>query len=217
MATSAAERATVHLPPTPTLAATIAALSTAVDLKPSPIVVANAAFAFDTMIAQVKKRNAAPQLAASLALDSAFVQLWLGWSVAKSMDAMAKQAAEKPPEKSVEKPADESASKLAATKQTDNSVEKAQSLIAAAVAYEPLTDETRARFDGWIALRTRDAAKAKTILAPIAANDLASSSALRWLATTSVKRKKRRAFCSRSLGQRRRRRSDFGRARGFTN
>ncbi len=115
MATSAAERATVHLPPTPTLAATIAALSTAVDLKPSPIVVANAAFAFDTMIAQVKKRNAAPQLAASLALDSAFVQLWLGWSVAKSMDAMAKQAAEKPPEKSVEKPlekpADESASK----------------------------------------------------------------------------------------------------------
>ena len=178
MATSAAERATVHLPPTPTLAATIAALSTAVDLKPSPIVVANAAFAFDTMIAQVKKRNAAPQLAASLALDSAFVQLWLGWSVAKSMDAMAKQAAEKPPEKSVEKPlekpADESASKLAATKQTDNSVEKAQSLIAAAVAYEPLTDETRARFDGWIALRTRDAAKAKAILAPIAANDLAS-------------------------------------------
>ncbi len=174
MATSAAERATVHLPPTPTLAATIAALSTAVDLKPSPIVVANAAFAFDTMIAQVKKRNAAPQLAASLALDSAFVQLWLGWSVAKSMDAMAKQAAEKPPEKAAEKPADESASKLAATKQTDNSVEKAQSLIAAAVAYEPLTDETRARFDGWIALRTRDAAKAKTILAPIAANDLAS-------------------------------------------
>ncbi|MEI7877153.1 MAG: hypothetical protein WCI96_04430 [Planctomycetota bacterium] len=174
MATSAAERATVHLPPTPTLATTIAALSTAVDVKPSPIVVANAAFAFDTMIAQAKKRNAAPQLAASLALDSAFVQLWLGWSVAKSMDAMAKQAAEKPPEKSVEKPADESASKLAATKQTDNSVEKAQSLIAAAVAYEPLTDETRARFDGWIALRTRDAAKAKAILAPIAANDLAS-------------------------------------------
>lgn len=174
MATSAAERATVHLPPTPTLAATIAALSTAVDLKPSPVVVANAAFAFDTMIAQVKKRNSAPQLAASLALDSAFVQLWLGWSVAKSMDAMAKQAAEKPPEKAAEKPADESASKLAATKQTDNSVEKAQSLIAAAVAYEPLTDETRARFDGWIALRTRDAAKAKAILAPIAANDLAS-------------------------------------------
>ena len=178
MATSAAERATVHLPPTPTLATTIAALSTAVDAKPSPIVVANAAFAFDTMIAQVKKRNSAPQLAASLALDSAFVQLWLGWSVAKSMDAMAKQAAEKPPEKSVEKPlekpADESASKLAATKQTDNSGEKAQSLIAAAVAYEPLTDETRARFDGWIALRTRDAAKAKAILAPIAANDLAS-------------------------------------------
>ncbi len=166
MATSAAERATVHLPPTPTLATTIAALSTAVDVKPSPIVVANAAFAFDTMIAQVKKRNAAPQLAASLALDSAFVQLWLGWSVAKSMDAMAKQDAEKP--------ADESATKLAATKQTDNSVEKAQSLIAAAVAYEPLTDETRARFDGWIALRTRDAAKAKAILAPIAANDLAS-------------------------------------------
>jgi|GEM_PF-970619 len=166
MATSAAERATVHLPPTPTLATTIAALSTAVDVKPSPIVVANAAFAFDTMIAQAKKRNAAPQLAASLALDSAFVQLWLGWSVAKSMDAMAKQDAEKP--------ADESATKLAATKQTDNSVEKAQSLIAAAVAYEPLTDETRARFDGWIALRTRDAAKAKAILAPIAANDLAS-------------------------------------------
>jgi len=170
MATSAAERATVHLPPTPTLATTIAALSTAVDVKPSPIVVANAAFAFDTMIAQAKKRNAAPQLAASLALDSAFVQLWLGWSVAKSMDAMAKQDAEK----AAEKPADESATKLAATKQTDNSVEKAQSLIAAAVAYEPLTDETRARFDGWIALRTRDAAKAKAILAPIAANDLAS-------------------------------------------
>ena len=169
MATSAAERATVHLPPTPTLATTIAALSTAVDAKPSPIVVANAAFAFDTMIAQVKKRNSAPQLAASLALDSAFVQLWLGWSVAKSMDAMAKQAAEKPADESVSKQSAEQSDK-----QSDKSVEKAQSLIAAAVAYEPLTDETRARFDGWIALRTRDAAKAKAILAPIAANDLAS-------------------------------------------
>ena len=169
MATSAAERATVHLPPTPTLATTIAALSTAVDAKPSPIVVANAAFAFDTMIAQVKKRNSAPQLAASLALDSAFVQLWLGWSVAKSMDAMAKQAAEKPADESVSKQSAEQSDK-----QSDKSVEKAQSLIAAAVAFEPLTDETRARFDGWIALRTRDAAKAKAILAPIAANDLAS-------------------------------------------
>lgn len=173
MATSAAERATVHLPPTPTLATTIAALSTAVDAKPSPIVVANAAFAFDTMIAQVKKRNSASQLAASLALDSAFVQLWLGWSVAKSMDAMAKQAAEKPADESASKQSAEQSDKQS-DKQPDKSVEKAQSLIAAAVAYEPLTDDTRARFDGWIALRSRDAAKAKTILAPIAANDLAS-------------------------------------------
>lgn len=52
------------------------------------------------------------------------------------------------------------------------SLDKAQSLISKAGDGGPLTAEARARFDGWIALRQNDAAKAKALLAPVAEADL---------------------------------------------
>ncbi|MFM2164172.1 MAG: hypothetical protein RL325_609 [Planctomycetota bacterium] len=52
------------------------------------------------------------------------------------------------------------------------SLDKAQSLISRAADGGPLTESARARFDGWIALRQKDAAKAKSLLEPIAEADL---------------------------------------------
>ena len=56
----------------------------------------------------------------------------------------------------------------------DGDIEKAQAWIDSAALSEPLSDAARARFDGWLALRRKDAAKAKELFAPIAENDPAA-------------------------------------------
>ena len=52
------------------------------------------------------------------------------------------------------------------------SVDKAQSMISKSADYGPLSEAARARFDGWVAFRQMDLAKAKSLLEPIAGSDL---------------------------------------------
>ncbi len=49
--------------------------------------------------------------------------------------------------------------------------DRAQILVQKAGTLAPLSDDAKARFDGWIALRRKDAAKARELLAPLAAKD----------------------------------------------
>ena len=51
-------------------------------------------------------------------------------------------------------------------------VDKAQAMLSRAAEFGPLSDAARARFDGWAALRRKDAATAKSMLAPLAEADL---------------------------------------------
>ena len=133
MAMTSEERAEAHLPTMPSLATALAAMSSGTGVGAAKVAVANAAFAFETLLEQMAKRNADPAAVATTALESAFVQLWL-----------------------------------------DGSTDKAQSMITKALEYGPLADAARARFDGWIALRKDDYARAKELLQPLAEQDLSA-------------------------------------------
>jgi len=130
MAMTPDEREKIHLPVSPVLATTVAAISNGIGRPRAEITVSNAAFAFKTVLDQMAKRGAPKDDMATVALQSAFVQLWLG-----------------------------------------GPVDKAQELMSRAADGGPLTDSARARFDGWIALRQGDAARAKTLLEPVAEAD----------------------------------------------
>ena len=125
------EREKIHLPAAPALSTTVAAIAQSISHPSASVAVSNAAVAFDTVMDQMGKRSAPKAEIALVALQSAFVQLWLG-----------------------------------------GSLDKAQSLITKAADGGPLTPDARARFDGWIALRQNDAARAKTLFTPIAEADL---------------------------------------------
>ncbi len=132
IAMSLDERKQVHLPTAPSLATAIAAMTT-IEHEQSTIAVQNAAFACDTVLDQLAKREVAPEVRATVALQSAFVQLWL-----------------------------------------NGPLEKAQAMLSKAAEYTPLADEARQRFDGWIALRQNDLARARELLAPLAESDVAA-------------------------------------------
>ena len=51
------------------------------------------------------------------------------------------------------------------------SLDKAQTLISKSADYGPMSDTARARFDGWVAYRQKDPAKAKSLLQPIVDKD----------------------------------------------
>lgn len=53
----------------------------------------------------------------------------------------------------------------------DGSIDKAQAMLSKASDAGPLSDDARARFDGWIALRRKDAALARKTLEPLAERD----------------------------------------------
>ncbi|MEY5031625.1 MAG: hypothetical protein RL354_656, partial [Planctomycetota bacterium] len=131
MAMTSEERAQAHLPTMPGMATALAAMSSGVEAPTAKVAVGNVAFAFDTLLEQMSKRNGDRGVMAATALESAFVQLWL-----------------------------------------DGSIDKAQTMIGRALEFEPLSEAARARFDGWIALRRDEHARAKELLQPLAQSDL---------------------------------------------
>ncbi len=170
------ERANAHLPPTPPLSTAVAAMSSATRDLALETAVSNAAFSFDTLIDQIAKRNGPPASAAELALQSAFVQLWLGENlpVVKKPEATPESVAPStasavPPTAGVSTPASQDPPALTLA---DKSLLKARAMITKAAAVAPLSDGARAKFDGWIALREKKAEVAKGLLAPLAVTDL---------------------------------------------
>jgi tetratricopeptide (TPR) repeat protein len=133
MSMTSEERAQAHLPSMPGMATALAAMSSGVGAPTAKVAVSNVAFAFDTLLEQMSKRNGDRAVMAATALESAFAQLWL-----------------------------------------DGSIDKAQAMISKALEFEPLSDAARARFDGWIALRRDDHARAKELLQPLAQSDLSA-------------------------------------------
>jgi hypothetical protein len=85
----------------------------------------------ETTIRAMEEGGASAEEKARLALEGAFVQLWLDGDVAFAKDQ-----------------------------------------IRNAAGFAPLSDVAQARFDGWIALREGDAARAKELLGPIAEQDV---------------------------------------------
>ena len=69
------------------------------------------------------------------------------------------------------------------------SLDKAQSMISKSADYGPLSEAARARFDGWVAFRQNDLAKAKSLLEPIATTDLNARAGLALVREASGDRK----------------------------
>ena len=69
------------------------------------------------------------------------------------------------------------------------SLDKAPSMISKSADYGPLSEAARARFDGWVAFRQNDLAKAKSLLEPIATTDLNARAGLALVREASGDRK----------------------------
>ena len=156
---SVEERAQVKMPVAPQLAATFAALSSARAIADAKVAIENCAFAYDTQIQSLERtvnsperteaeKSRAAEEAASVRLQAAVVQLWLGGDVAKAAAWV-----------------DEASLRM------------------------PLSDDARARFDGWILLRKGEPEKARALLEPIAPRDLSARLGLGVLLEESGDRK----------------------------
>jgi hypothetical protein len=138
------ERAKAHLPASPQFATAIAAMAVAESPKTAEVAVGNAAFAFEAQIDQLGKRKDPAK--STPAEDAAAKELVAELALESAMVQL----------------------------WLGGKLDKAQAMLSRAAEFGPLSEGARARFDGWIALRQKDAAKAKTLLAPLAAGDLAA-------------------------------------------